>query len=117
MINYKQTISALDCAVNEEGLENVVKTIHWRCRRTDSDGFTTEVYGAQPVPSPNPQEFKPYENLTQEIVEGWLESTIDLSEKQTTITEKIDKIKNPTKVTLPLPSSNTSGSTEATSSV
>jgi len=116
MINYKWTISALDCAVNEEGLENVVKTIHWRYTGTDSDGFTAGVYGAQAVPSPNPEEFQPYENITQEIVEGWLESTLDVSEKQTIITEKINKIKNPTKITLPLPSTNKSGSTEDTGS-
>jgi len=104
MINYTWTISALDCAVDEEGLQNVVKTIHWRYRGTDDEGFTAEDYGAHPVPSPNPEEFKPYENLTQQIVEGWLESQMDMNSLKTKISEKIDKVKNPTRVTLPLPS-------------
>jgi len=105
MIDYKWTISALDCAVNEEGLENVVKTVHWRYRGTDADGDTAELYGAQPVPSPNPEEFSAYETLTQEVVEGWLESIMDMEEKQNIITEKINLVKNPVSVTLPLPSS------------
>jgi hypothetical protein len=105
MIEYKWTISALDCAVNEEGLENVVKTVHWRYRGTDEDDNTAELYGAQPVPSPNPEEFSAYETLTQEVVEGWLESSMDIEEKQTSIEEKIKLIKNPVSVTLPLPSS------------
>jgi len=103
MINYTWTISALDCAVDEEGLQNVVKKIHWRYRGTDDEGFTAEDYGVHPVPSPNPEEFQAYETLTQEVVEGWLESAIDVEEKQTIIEQKIDKIKNPTNVTLPLP--------------
>jgi hypothetical protein len=103
MVNYNWTISALDCAVEEEGLQNVVKTIHWRYRGTDSEGETAEIYGAQSVPSPNPEEFQAYETLTQQIVEQWLESVMDMEEKQTIIEQKIDKIKNPTNVTLPLP--------------
>jgi hypothetical protein len=104
MIEYKWTISALDCAVNEEGLENVVKTVHWRYRGTDEDGNTAELYGAQPVPSPNPEEFSAYETLTQEVVEGWLESIMDVEEKQKNITDQIELIKHPISVTLPLPS-------------
>ena len=103
MIDYKWTISALDCAVEEQGLQNVVKTIHWRYRGTDQDGVTAEIYEAKSVPSPNPEEFQAYETLTQEVVEQWLESVIDVKQKQSIIEQKIDKIKNPTQVTLPLP--------------
>jgi len=114
MIDYKWTISALDCTVNEEGLENVVKTIHWRYRGTDEEGNTAEVYGAQAVPSPNPEEFSAYETLTQEVVEGWLESTMDVEQQQKAIENKIELLKNPVSVTLPLPNieSKTTGSTD-----
>lgn len=114
MINYKWTISALDCNVDEEGLKNVVKTIHWRYRGTDEDGTTAEVYGAESVPSPNPEEFKEFETLNQEVVEGWLESILDVDEKKQNIQQQIEEIKNPVKVTLPLPNTDTTGSQEET---
>ena len=71
-MNYTWTISALDCAVSQDGLTNVVQNVHWRYRATDADGITAETYGAQSVPSPNPDSFSAYKDLTSEVVAGWL---------------------------------------------
>ena len=103
MINYKWTISALDCAVAQDGLENVVKTVHWRYSGEDSNGNKAELYGAETVPNPNPEEFKAYETLTQEVVENWLVNILDVQAKQTLIEEKINKVVNPDVVRLKLP--------------
>ena len=117
-MNYTWTISALDCAVSQDGLTNVVQNVHWRYRATDADGITAETYGAQSVPSPNPDSFSAYKDLTSEVVAGWLETLMSepmpveegeevkptlLEEIQTRLLQNIDLKKNPVTVTLPLP--------------
>jgi hypothetical protein len=100
---YTWQISALDCAVSKDGLNNIVQTIHWRYRGVNENNTTAEVYGAQSVGDPNPDEFTPYEDLTIEIVSQWLESIMDMEEIQQNIENQISKIENPTQVTLYLP--------------
>jgi hypothetical protein len=103
MITYNWTISALDCKVNEEGLQDVVTTVHWRYRGTDEDGITAEVYGAQAVGEPNPDAFTPYPDLVESQVTGWLENEMDMEAIQENIINQINLIKNPVQVTLPAP--------------
>lgn len=101
---YQWTISALDCAVSKDGLTNVVETIHWRYRGTNEDGITTETYGAQAVGDPNPEEFTPFADLTEEVVTLWLEEIMDMEEIKSNIETQINALENPTHVTLQLPS-------------
>lgn len=118
MMTYKWTISALDCAVSQNGLTNIVQNIHWRYRATDNEGITAETYGAQYVTDPNPEAFLPFNDLTQEIVISWLEAIMSqeiptegdqqtnstiLQEMQSRLMKKIELIKNPVTVTLTLP--------------
>lgn len=103
MITYNWTISALDCKVDENGLQDVVTTVHWRYRGTDEDGITAETYGAQAVGEPNPDAFTPYPNLVEEQVIGWLESEMDMEQLNQNIKTQIELIKNPVQVTLPAP--------------
>ena len=101
-ITYQWTISALDCAVSKDGLTNVVETIHWRYRGTNENDTTAETYGAQAVGDPNPESFTPFDELTKEIVEQWLEEIIDMEEIQSNIDNQINELENPTHVTLQL---------------
>lgn len=101
---YQWTISALDCAVSKDGLTNVVETIHWRYRGTNENDTTAEIYGAQSVGDPNPESFTPFDELTKEIVEQWLEEIMDMEEIQAIIDNQINELEHPTHVTLQLPS-------------
>lgn len=103
MINYNWTFSAFNCRVNEEGLQKVVTTVHWRYKGTDEDGIEAELYGAQPVGSPNPEAFTPYPQISKEQVIGWMESTMDIETMQETIANQINLIKNPVTETLSAP--------------
>lgn len=103
-MEYKWTISALDCKVSEDGMTNVVQTIHWRYKGTNDNQVTAETYGAQTVGSPNPEAFTPFDDLTEEIVVGWLEATMDVDAMNTNITKQIELIENPVTVTLTLKS-------------
>ena len=100
---FKWTISALDCAVKDGTLNNVVQTIHWRYSATDADGITAETYGAQSISQPDPNNFINFEELTKTELESWLEGAMDVDAMQASLEAQIELIKNPVKVTLTPP--------------
>lgn len=102
-INYVWVITSLDCIVYKDGLNNIIKNIHWRYRGHYND-ITCEQYGVHYIGEPNPIEFIEYENLTEEIIINWLENNIDVLQLKSTIESDIIKIVNPNNITLPLPS-------------
>jgi len=110
MINYKWIISSLDSyPKNAEGLTDVICLVHWRYQAEqvqDDKTYFAEVYGASSVPSPDPADFVPYEQVTYEMVCGWLESILDIQSLNTNLDSQIADQINPKIVTLPLPFSN-----------
>ena len=103
MITYKWIFSAFDCRVDEDGMQDVVTTVHWRYNGTTEEGVSSEIYGAQYVGTPNPDTFTPYPELSEEQVIGWMETTLDVQAMQTNIAEQIELTINPVTVTLPPP--------------
>jgi hypothetical protein len=106
MTNFSWTISALDCAVEKEGLPNVINVIHWRYNATKVVGDKTyfvDTYGASSVAQPNPQNFVPYEDVTEAEVISWLEEILPVDEMKAGLEAKIELEINPVQVTLPLP--------------
>jgi hypothetical protein len=117
MITYKWIISSMDCVIKEtvEGVElkNVVNQIHWR--RSASEGtegeanyYYADVYGAMALTSPDPNDFVLYENLTEAVVEVWLNEQTEPTpaEMDAQLAANIELQKNPTEETLPLPWTN-----------
>jgi hypothetical protein len=100
---FNWTISALDCAVKDGALNNVVQTIHWRYSATDADGNTAETYGAQSIAQPDPKNFINFELLTKSELESWLEGAMDVDAMQESLETQIELIKNPINVTLTPP--------------
>jgi len=107
MITYKWIFSAFDCRVDEDGMQDVVTTVHWRYNGTNEDGISAELYGAQAVGTPTPDAFTPYPDLSEEQVIGWMEETLDVEAMDLNIAEQIELIINPVYVTLPPPFANT----------
>ena len=103
MITYKWIFSAFDCKVSEEGMQNVITTVHWRYNGTNEDGVSAEVYGAQAVGTPTPEAFIPYPELSEEQVIEWMEDIINVEEMKANIDSQIDAIVNPVNVTLQAP--------------
>ena len=99
---YNLNIVKLDVKVSENDLSNVVYIVHWKYTATSEDElFTSTMSGIASVASPDPENFTPFEDLTQSQVEGWVESAVDLErfrgalddiilEKQTPTTELKD---------------------------
>jgi hypothetical protein len=104
--NFLWVISQLNCAVESEGLPNVINVIHWRYQATQVDGDKTwfaETYGASSVAQPNPQNFVPYEDVTEAEVISWLEQILPVEAMQLALENNIALQITPKEVTLPLP--------------
>jgi len=106
MTDFKWVIAALNCAVESEGLPDVIQIIHWRYQATQVDGDKTwfaETYGASSVAQPNPQNFIPYADVTEAEVISWLEEILPVDAMQLALENNIALQINPVEVTLPLP--------------
>jgi hypothetical protein len=104
--NFQWVISQLNCAVEFNGLNNVINVIHYRYNATKVDGDKTyfaDTYGASRVPQPNHQNFTPYEDVTEEEVINWLQQILPVETMQSSLEANITLQINPVEVTLPLP--------------
>lgn len=105
-ITYTWQIPQLDCMPSKDGLTNVVKTVHWRLVGTDGT-YNSLSYGSQAFPRPDSADFIPYEDLTEEIVASWVESSLKdqgLWESVSGgIARRIEEQKNPPIVTPQVP--------------
>ena len=73
------TIEKLICKSSENGLNNVVYQIHWKYTKSTTIGdetYSKYNNGIITIPSPDPQLFTSYENLTKEQVVGWVQTTL-----------------------------------------
>ena len=104
MVNFKWNVNPMDCVIDEDGLTNVVQTVHWRLIGTDENGVSSDVYGAQSFPKAEAEGYIPFEDLTEEIVVGWLTSVLDVPAMEAQIEAAINLINNPVMVQLSLPS-------------
>lgn len=112
MITFNWTISATERAVESNGLQGVIKVVHWRYRGTDENEIMTELYGATSVGDPNPEDFTPYDGITESDVIGWLESILgavteegqpsQLDNMKSNIENQISLLVNPVMITGPL---------------
>jgi hypothetical protein len=79
-MSYNWTVSALDYAVLQDGLSNVVTTVHWRVSKEDENGNSGSSYGTQGLPAPDPSSFTDWDNLDEFTVLTW--TTNEMGEEQ-----------------------------------
>ena len=104
--NFSWVISSLDCAVESEGLPDVINQIHYRYNATqeyDGKVYFADTYSVVSVAQPNPQNFIPYADVTEAEVIGWLEEILPVDAMQLSLENNIALQINPVEVTLPLP--------------
>jgi hypothetical protein len=103
MINYVWNTNPCECVISEDGLTNIIQTVHWRLTGTDENGISSEVYGAQSFPPPTSADYIPFDQCYQDVVVGWLSSVLDVPALETQIADAIYLINNPIMVQLNLP--------------
>ena len=104
-LETKWLVVQMDTAPSEDGLTDVVKTVHYRYQGQDKQYFA-EVYGIMGCAKPSDTDFTAYEDLTYEQVCEWLEADLNVEAMDTNLAAQIENLKNPPIVNLPLPFAN-----------
>ena len=90
---YTWTIPTLEHEIADGG----VYVAHWRCNGSDGDGNSAASYGTcgftYDASSPD---FTPYDDLTQEQVQGWIWEEVSQETTEAAIASKINLQQNPT---------------------
>jgi hypothetical protein len=108
-ITYTWLVESMDTAPSEDGLTDVVKTVHWRANAEEvveaKKNYTATVYGSVGVGDPTPDNFVDYANLTEADVLAWVwDSSEDFkSDQEANLANQIEDQKNPKIETLPNP--------------
>ena len=98
------TISSVKAKVEQDGLQNVIHTVHWRLQKTDGE-FTADVYGSKSLAAPSADNFIPSKDVTLEIVKEWLKTSFEVEELESleaNLDAQIEAKKNPTEIELSL---------------
>jgi hypothetical protein len=93
-IAYSWTFPQFDVAPSEDGLSEVVKTIHWRLDAIDG-GVQAGAYGSAALGQPDPAHFTPYADITEQWAIDQTSGLIDLPEVEAALAGEIAKKKNP----------------------
>ena len=102
-------ISQLDSVPSLNGMDKVISVIHWRAQKRYEEKdlnfifFTADTYGALAVDAPHEASFTPYDEVTKEMVEGWLEAGLDTEAIEANLDAQIENFLNPPIVAYPLP--------------
>jgi len=107
-ITYNWVVDSMDTAPSEDGLTDVVKTVHWRANAEEVVGeetYTATVYGSVGVGDPTPDNFVDYADLTEADVLAWVwDSSEDFkTDQEANLANQIEDQKNPKIKTLPNP--------------
>ena len=71
-MSHTWKVAALDYAVSQDGLSNVVTTVHWTCSKEDENGNSGYAYGSHSLPEPDPSNFVAWDNLDEFTVLSWM---------------------------------------------
>jgi hypothetical protein len=102
---YTWQFPTLDVVYDEDGMTDVVQTIHWVLMAQDGE-YTASYYGTVGVGAPDPQSFIPYSQLTEAEVQAWTESAMgeeQVAEYKTGLAQQIEAQKAPKSGPLPPP--------------
>jgi hypothetical protein len=106
MTEYKWIINQMDCLSKDGDLTDFVVKIYWNRNATkivNDKEYTASISGNQSFSKDDVTNFIPYENLTYNIVCGWLDNLFYVSELDANLDAKIENIINPPIISLPLP--------------
>jgi hypothetical protein len=102
MVNFTWLVSQLDSIPTLDGMDKVISVIHYRAQKQYED-FTADTYGALSVDAPHEASFTPYDEVTKEMVEGWLTAGLDCEAIEANLDAQIENFLNPPLVNYGLP--------------
>ena len=94
MVSYNWTFPQFIVDPIKDGLSNVVTAINWVCTGTDGAVNSTDS-GTVALGSPNPAEFVPYDQITQQMAFNWVSECINMGIVETSIAKQIAQLSVP----------------------
>ena len=92
MISYTWNVVQMDRLTSD----NFVVTVHYNVSAVDGD-FTASTYGTVSYTQES-DNFIPFENLTPEIVIGWVKESLGEETVEASLASQIEALKNPVQV-------------------
>jgi hypothetical protein len=102
-------INGMVCIPKDEDLKYFVVNVNWvrNAKETINEKeYIASVFGFQSFSKDDVANFIPYEDLTYEIVCGWLDAIIDVEALDLNLDANIESQVNPPVIVLPLPFTN-----------
>jgi hypothetical protein len=72
-----------------------VVTAHWDVTLTDGDVSARRYGSCSFQPNATSEGYVPFEDLTEEMVIGWVQATLDVEEMEASLLAQIEEQKNP----------------------
>lgn len=105
MIEYTWGITNIECQPDAKTLDNYVTKVYWNINGSDGINLISQIGSIDFQFAPNIK-YKPYGELTQDDVIGWVQTALGIDGVtgfETFIANVIDAQNKPTKISLPLP--------------
>jgi hypothetical protein len=80
----------LEMAPELNGLQKVITRVRYNYVGVDENGNEGTFAGVTPMPAPNSESYKPFEELQPEDIVSWLEATADKTHMQMRIEKEIE---------------------------
>lgn len=99
---YSWAIKSFDVRPTQGSLTDVVYNIHWSYKaisdQTDENGeaYNATSIGTHSITDADPENFTSFSDLTQSVVEGWLEQDINMNSMKSYLDAVIDEKITPT---------------------
>ena len=106
MATFTWVINQMDTKPTEDGLTDVVVTVHWTRNAEQIVGGEPIIvlcYGTMGCTTPSSTDFTAYPDLTYEQVCSWLNTGLNVEAIDLNLQQQIDNIINPPIIVLPLP--------------
>jgi len=94
MTTFTWSFPQFDVAKAEDGLTDVVKTIHWIINAVDGT-YSASSYGTVGLGSPNPADFIPYDQLTEAWAISACSASLDVPQIEAGLAANIANQINP----------------------
>ena len=93
MMGFKYTVALMDTA-SENGMDDVVKTLHYRITMTDVDvpegTLIPFKFGTVDLESPDAEVFIEFSNISEATAEAWLKSKLNCEYLEVSLTQELE---------------------------
>jgi hypothetical protein len=99
-------VNTVDVYPEYESNSDVVYNVHWRVTKVDEE-YSATTYGTQILSTSDIGDFVPFDELTSEVVKGWVLNAMgeeEVTSLEAGLDAQIESKKNPTSITKTLES-------------